>query len=228
MNARILVVDDDKQNREVIARMLKKRGMEADLAADARSAMDKIAENTYHLVITDKNMPGVERHDEGGMDVLAYIRQHQPQVPVMMITGFASVETAIEAMKLGAFDYVTKPFVMEELMQKVERTFEYRRFINPENTISYYKDVQNEVLSLVGEMDKAVDSEHRYEIINSFNAKLDSLFDQIKIQENIIIEQRDTLSEIESLSEQLLLTIEPEHGAFSLVEAMCDKAKKRV
>src|SRR5437667_155172 len=105
MRGRILVVDDERAIGIAIQRLLGARGHEVDAVLSGEEALRRLAEPGYHLVITDLSRRGVS-----GMDVLRWEREHAPETAVIMITAFGSEKIAVEAMKLGAADYIPKPF----------------------------------------------------------------------------------------------------------------------
>jgi len=116
---RILVVEDDETLRRVTQLQLEKKGYSTAAAADAFQAL-KILENEYQdLVLSDLNLPGMS-----GLELLKQIRSKYPETEVVMITAFGTVVTAVEAMKFGAYDYVTKPIHLYELSALVDRVFE--------------------------------------------------------------------------------------------------------
>ena len=119
MRGRILVVDDERAIGIAIQRLLGARGHEVDAAHSGEEALGRLAEHAYHLVITDLSLQGVS-----GMDVLRWVREHAPETAVIMITAFGSEKIAVEAMKLGAADYIPKPFDNDELELVVERLLE--------------------------------------------------------------------------------------------------------
>ena len=108
---RILVVEDDEPIQDVLHTFLSGRGFEVTLAQNGKAALDLLGAENFDLILTDLVMPG-----KGGMDVLKAATASQPDVPVIVMTGFATVQTAVEAMKIGAYDYLTKPFNLDELM----------------------------------------------------------------------------------------------------------------
>jgi two-component system, NtrC family, response regulator AtoC len=110
MTRRILIVDDEPSLRKVLAAHLRRFGHESESAEDGAIAIRRLQEEPFHLVVTDLRMPNVD-----GMELLRWIHQHQPGLPVILITAHGTVETAVEAIKAGAFDYVTKPFDRDEL-----------------------------------------------------------------------------------------------------------------
>ena len=120
--ARILLVDNDASILSVLGTLLKAEGHEPTATREGPAAAEAFSSEPFDLMISDIRMAPV-----GGMDLLKQARECQPDMAVIMLTAFGSVETAIQAMKLGAFDYVTKPFKVDELLITVERALEYRR-----------------------------------------------------------------------------------------------------
>jgi two-component system response regulator PilR (NtrC family) len=110
MKSRILVVDDEESIREFLDIMLRKEGYEVTLAEDGARAIDLLKKKTFDLVISDLQMPQVT-----GMELLKHVRDNFPDLLFMMITAFGTTETAVEAMKIGAYDYITKPFKIDEV-----------------------------------------------------------------------------------------------------------------
>lgn len=110
MKARILVVDDEESIREFLDIMLRKEGYEVTLAEDGARATELLKKKTFDLVISDMQMPQVT-----GMELLKHVRDNYPDLLFMMITAFGTTETAVEAMKMGAYDYITKPFKIDEV-----------------------------------------------------------------------------------------------------------------
>ncbi|HEV8540599.1 MAG TPA: sigma-54 dependent transcriptional regulator, partial [Nitrospiraceae bacterium] len=113
---KILVVDDDLDMRELARDVLQDHGHRVTMATGGREALQRLAEEDFHVVLTDLRMKEMQ-----GLELLAAIKRSHPQANVILMTGFASVETAIEAMKEGAYDYLTKPVKTEELVQVTER-----------------------------------------------------------------------------------------------------------
>jgi DNA-binding NtrC family response regulator len=117
----ILVVDDEVVVREGVRRVLEGAGYHVEVCASGRSALDLMQEKAFDLVITDLKMPGM-----GGLEVLKTIKILQPEVPVIIITGYSTVDTAVDAMKNGAIDYIAKPFSPEQLTEKVGKAIEQK------------------------------------------------------------------------------------------------------
>src|SRR5437016_2957543 len=121
--ARILVVDDQEMMRDSLAGTLAREGHEVVAAGDGASGIARLQEpKRFDLMITDLKMPKVT-----GMELLAEAKKLRPEMPVVLMTAFATVQTAVEAMKLGAYDYIQKPFDGEEIKLLVERTLEHAR-----------------------------------------------------------------------------------------------------
>jgi DNA-binding NtrC family response regulator len=106
----ILVVEDSKPLREMLVHVLKDDQTHADSAKDGKEALDRYYNAPYDLIITDLNMPEVT-----GIELIKKIREQDDLVEFIIITGYASLESAVEAIKAGAFDYIVKPFKVEEL-----------------------------------------------------------------------------------------------------------------
>ena len=122
--ATILVVDDDHAVRTVVARKMEAEGYDCVTAANGREALEKVAEQSFDLVLLDMKMPG-----PSGMDVLPKIISNYPDTGVVMVTAVADTQTAVEVMKMGACDYVTKPFNLDDLNIRVEKALERKRLV---------------------------------------------------------------------------------------------------
>ncbi len=135
VSAQVWVLDDEKNITFVIRAMLEKAGYSPVVFNDSAQAIRELGKATPEVIITDLYMPG-----PGGMDVLEYCKTHCPQVPVVLITAYGTIEAAVSALKQGAFDFITKPFEQTELLsvvQKAVQTYRQRQkepvFIFPEN-----------------------------------------------------------------------------------------------
>ncbi|MBP2674225.1 MAG: two component, sigma54 specific, transcriptional regulator, Fis family [Deltaproteobacteria bacterium] len=122
MPGRILFIDDDPAGREVALFNLRKAGYDVTAAGDGREGLEAFGAAPFDLVVTDLKMPGIP-----GMEVLRKVRAQAPEVPVLVITAFGNVETAVGAMKEGAYDFIGKPFHREQLLLSVEKALERRR-----------------------------------------------------------------------------------------------------
>jgi len=119
---RVLVVDDEQSMRDLLAIMLRQTGYDVSLADGGETAIERLKAETFDLVVTDLRMRKVD-----GLAVLRAAKEHSPRTVVLVVTAYASTETAVEAMKLGAYDYVTKPFKLDELKVTVSNALERRR-----------------------------------------------------------------------------------------------------
>src|SRR5450755_4516778 len=135
---RVLVVDDEKFIRDIIADFLGMEGYIVRTAEDGVSATNELERARYDMVISDLKMPKM-----GGLDLLREVARTHPDTLTVIMTGFGTVETAIDAMKRGAYDYILKPFKVEEIVHIVQRGLEKRR-LSAENlrlreALSLYK-----------------------------------------------------------------------------------------
>ena len=124
MSARILVVDDEEIVLRSCLRILSGDEFQVETVQDGRQALQKVEENPYDVMILDIMMPNVD-----GLEVLRRVKETHPNVDVVMVTGLAQIDTAVKAMKLGAFDYIAKPFEPDELKLVVQRALERRRLL---------------------------------------------------------------------------------------------------
>jgi DNA-binding NtrC family response regulator len=118
MKTRVLLVDDEEEFVETLAQRLEVRDFEVATAFNGAEALERLEDREIDVVVLDLQMPGVD-----GIQVLQEIKKRKPLIEVIMLTGHATVETAIEGMKLGAFDFLTKPTETEDLLEKIARAF---------------------------------------------------------------------------------------------------------
>ncbi|PYM31802.1 MAG: Fis family transcriptional regulator [Candidatus Rokuibacteriota bacterium] len=121
-DARVLVVDDERSMRDLLAIMLKQEGHDVAVVEGGAQAIETLSREVFDLIITDLRMREVD-----GLAVLRAAKEHSPETVVVVITAFASTETAVEAMKLGAYDYITKPFKMDEIKLVLANALERKR-----------------------------------------------------------------------------------------------------
>jgi len=138
----ILIVDDEESIRDILYRKLKAEGYYCDVAADGKEALRKVATKDFDLVLTDIKMPGLS-----GMEVLSQLITERPDISVVMITAVVDTKTAVDAMKLGAYDYVTKPFDLDDVSMRVKRALERRRLVleNKEYQLRLEQKVEQQV-----------------------------------------------------------------------------------
>ncbi|MBN1600018.1 MAG: response regulator [Chitinispirillaceae bacterium] len=111
---RILVIDDNADIRNLLRSVLERAGYLVNEAIDGEEAVDLIADNFYNVVLLDISLPGAS-----GMEVLSWITENAPDTCAVMVTAVTDVNTAVESMKLGAYDYITKPFTKKDVLNKV-------------------------------------------------------------------------------------------------------------
>ena len=114
--SRILVVDDEDALRTVLSSELSSSGYDVATATDGDEAIAEVDNKQYHLILLDIKMPRVD-----GFEVLKYVKKNHPSVKVIMLTGFADLKNAIESKKLGAEDFVSKPYDLVDLLTTIER-----------------------------------------------------------------------------------------------------------
>jgi DNA-binding NtrC family response regulator len=150
--ASILVVDDDQRNREMLAEALSHAGFEVEAACDGVDALSKATEATYSAVLSDIRMTPLS-----GLDLLDFLRKTMPEIPIVLLTAFGSVDTAIKAMKQGAYNYITKPVNLDELVCTMTRAVEYRRMIENKRTLQRVFSERSRAVSLIGQSKKMVE-----------------------------------------------------------------------
>src|SRR4249920_2060796 len=134
---RILVADDHDALRRGLARGLTEAGHEVDEASNGNAAIERLHDSYFDVLLSDLKMGGSD-----GMDVLRTTRAMHPTTAVILMTAFGTVNTAVEAMKIGAFDYVQKPFEIEEMEVKIEKALEMRRL---KNELEYLRGTQQDI-----------------------------------------------------------------------------------
>lgn len=142
---RILVVDDERSIRELLAIVLRREGYDVQLAENGRMAIDAIARGKIDLLISDIKMP-----DMSGVDVLRAAKQADPDILGIMITAFASTDTAVEAMRLGACDYLSKPFDIDLLKMKVREKLESRRLRDENVALKRTLGLSHQFANIIG------------------------------------------------------------------------------
>ncbi len=145
MSDKILIVDDEPGMRSLLTRVMEKENYSAMAVGGGGEALELIDSEEWHLVIADIDMPGMD-----GIELLKRIRDRNEALPVIMITAYATVESAVEAMKLGAFDYITKPFQVDELKIVVGKVFEHERLVSEKKLLLDELRDRYDLKSIVG------------------------------------------------------------------------------
>jgi two-component system response regulator PilR (NtrC family) len=143
---KILVVDDEQSLREVLSIMLKRTGYAVTSVADGQEAIELLNKDIFDLVITDLRMPRID-----GMEVLKAAKSASPETVVLIITAFASADSAVEAMKQGAYDYLTKPFQVDEVQLIIRNALEKRRLTTENILLKREMASQSSFSQLVGQ-----------------------------------------------------------------------------
>ncbi len=120
----ILVIDDKESMRQMLAKTLESEGFEVDTARDGEGGLDKAKEKRFDLILTDLKLPKMD-----GLEVLSSIKDLDPEVAVIVMTAYGTIETAVQAIKQGAFDFLTKPFDVDHLHVLIQRALENRRLL---------------------------------------------------------------------------------------------------
>lgn len=138
---RVLVVDDEPSVCKSAHKILTKKGYYVGTARSGEEALRKTQDEMFDAVITDLKMPGIS-----GMEVIRHLKAEQPRVVIVAITGYATVENAVEAMRLGAIDFVAKPFTPSELASTLERSLKrklpgFTHRVSPESTVPVVEEI---------------------------------------------------------------------------------------
>ncbi|MFB3884691.1 MAG: response regulator [Thermodesulfobacteriota bacterium] len=132
----ILIVDDEKNIRLTLSQALQVLEMETDVAANGEEALAKLKERTFGLILLDLKMPGMD-----GMDVLRRVREIRPDIRIIIITAYGTIELAVEAMRLGAVDFIQKPFSPDEVRRLVSRVMD-REKLDEKKTVDYGTSIE--------------------------------------------------------------------------------------
>src|SRR5580704_11025177 len=119
--AKIVIIDDEPAMVEVIVTLCREKGHQVFPFNSAPKAVEQLDAIAPHVVVTDIKMETMS-----GFDVLRHVREHHRQTAVILITAYGTVETALEAMKMGAYDYVTKPFKIDELQMRIQKALDFQ------------------------------------------------------------------------------------------------------
>src|SRR5438128_1443771 len=141
----LLLVDDDRLVLDAMATWLREQGYEVLAASGKSAAFERLAQQRFDLVLAD-----IRLADGDGFEILAHCRQHYPQTTVVLITGYATVETGIEALRAGAFDLITKPLIDEELSMAIERALTQREVIAENRNLKAQLDMRFGLENIVG------------------------------------------------------------------------------
>jgi DNA-binding NtrC family response regulator len=136
MSEKVLLVDDEKDFVETMAERMRARGMDVSATTRAMDALEKIEDESYDAIVLDLNMPEMD-----GLEVLKAIKKKRPELQIILLTGYATVEKGVEAMKLGAMDFVEKPADLEALSQKIKKAHARKMVIVEKETEEKIKEI---------------------------------------------------------------------------------------
>lgn len=142
----ILVVDDEPPQLELISGFLKKQGFEVTLAESGEKALQIFRRESFDLVLTDQRMPNLS-----GLDLLKAVRAVNPETPVIVVTAYGSIETAVSAIKAGATDYLTKPLNLDELLHRIEKVREHHRLVLENRDLREELGERHRIEGIIGE-----------------------------------------------------------------------------
>jgi len=152
-SANILVVDDDEDTRELLREVLSEEGYRVNTSGSGEEAMEIGKAEFFDVIISDMRLgPNLN-----GLDVLRAYKAIQPESEVILITAFGSMETAIEAVKAGAFDYISKPFKIDEVLLQVQRALGNRKLLRENRSLKRQLGTQVQLSSLVGNSSKMLE-----------------------------------------------------------------------
>jgi DNA-binding NtrC family response regulator len=134
---RMMLVDDEERFLETTKKLLARKGYDALTATSGSEALEKLMTENVHVVILDVKMPGMD-----GVDTLKAIKSRYPLVEVIMLTGHATVESAVDGLKSGATDYLMKPADLDELVKKAEEAFEKRQRLEEKIRVAQARSVR--------------------------------------------------------------------------------------
>ncbi len=142
---KLLLVDDDRHLLHSMAEWLREQGYPTDAVASLAEGLAAVGRKAYDLVLVD-----IRLGDDDGFDLLAHCRQHHPDTSVIMITGYGTVESAVEAIRAGAFDFITKPLIDDELEMAIERALSQREVLEENKTLKAQLDMRFGMENIVG------------------------------------------------------------------------------
>ena len=147
MPANILVVDDLESIRNILTTVLKREGYEVVTAADGHEAMEKVKSNNIDLAVVDIRIPGPD-----GLEVLKHIKRSSLETEVIMMSGYTTIDTAIEALRQGACDYIVKPFDIDTITDTIRRGIEKQKQASETRQLMYHLEQQTFELAVLCEL----------------------------------------------------------------------------
>ncbi len=136
MSEKVLLVDDEKEFLEIMSERMKARDMDVTTAISAQQALEIIEKESFDAIVLDFQMPGMD-----GMDALKAIKAKKPELQIILLTGYATVEKGVEAMKIGATDFIEKPADLEVLAEKIKNAKAEKMLIVEKQTEDKVKNI---------------------------------------------------------------------------------------
>jgi len=146
MSKAILIVEDEKTLRESLQRLFTRDGYRVDAAESAEKALSMTAETLYDVIISDIILPGID-----GIEMMTQVRENQPDVIFIVITAYASIDTSVKALRVGAYDYIMKPIIHEEILQVVSNALKQKRLERENVLLKRQIDEEYDFSSIIGE-----------------------------------------------------------------------------
>ncbi len=213
---RILVIDDETNIRSTLAEFMALSGYEVDTAPSGAAGMDLLGSRTFDLVLLDLRMPGMD-----GIAVTEWIRETHPDVPVIVMTGHATVESTIKALRLGAYDYVQKPFTLDEMERTIGNCLERRRLEKRNTELTLLNERLREIERIKDDLLATVSHEFRTPLtaIHGFLSLIESAR-----TENLTAHQRqgldaiwDNVNRLDAMIANLLVLVETQERSFPAI-----------
>jgi DNA-binding NtrC family response regulator len=227
MDEKILIIDDEKNVCELIVDSFSKEELIVHTASKIEDALTFLENNEYNIVVTDKNYPGLENNSEGGLEILKIVKFRYPSTEVIVMTGFASIDSAIESVRFGAFDYIVKPFKIAAFKKKINKILSFQASLNPDNIIPVYKSLQSDFAALISKKEE-ISIEDQNELLDTMKKNLDLLFSAQKDRERVIYLQREALAIISGYAERLREDEADGDIKNELIEKICAESSKRI
>ncbi len=223
----VLVVDDDTAVLTTFVRALEDR-YEVASASGVEAAIELVGANDYDAIIIDQRMPGRAHPEHGGWDVLAHVTRHCPSSPALVVTGYASLENAVAALRMGAFDYVVKPITLEALQESLARALEFRRALDPVKMMGLHRGLRVAVAEMANEASRQASQERLERGLRKLERQIDTLFKAVRGWERVVVDHRETLARVQSKTEQLVEQFKSDDPIREQVEQLAALAARRI
>ena len=136
MSERVLIIDDEEDFLDVLSERLQTRGVDVTTATSAAEGLDQVGDGGFDAIVLDMKMPGMD-----GIEALKALREKRPELQVILLTGHATVDKGIQAMKLGAMDFLEKPAKIDVLLEKIHRASARKMLLVEERTQEKMRDI---------------------------------------------------------------------------------------